>query len=60
MEQRDIIVEKYEEEENKLEEILDEEVDSNKLMAYDIAVFYNTYNLIFFEKEKHSTYRDND
>ena len=24
---------------------LDEEIDNNKLMAYDIAVFYNTYNL---------------
>ena len=23
----------------------DEEIDNNKLMAYDIAVFYNTYNL---------------
>ena len=24
---------------------MDEEVDNNRLMAYDIAVFYNTYNL---------------
>ena len=24
---------------------VDEEIDNNKLMAYDIAVFYNTYNL---------------
>ncbi len=24
---------------------IDEEIDNNKLMAYDIAVFYNTYNL---------------
>ena len=24
---------------------VDEEIDTNKLMAYDIAVFYNTYNL---------------
>ncbi len=37
-------------EENELEEIggqssIDEEIDSNRLTAYDIAVFYNTYNL---------------
>lgn len=28
-----------------LQNDLDEEIDNNKLMAYDIAVFYNTYNL---------------
>ena len=38
------------EEINKLDELefeqeVDEEIDDNKLMAYDIAVFYNTYNL---------------
>lgn len=27
------------------EQEVDEEIDDNKLMAYDIAVFYNTYNL---------------
>lgn len=27
------------------EQDIDEEIDDNKLMAYDIAVFYNTYNL---------------
>ena len=30
---------------NKFEEQIDEEIDSNTLTAYDIAVFYNTYNL---------------
>lgn len=43
-----------EEQANVLEELqediiendeIDEEIDNNKLMAYDIAVFYNTYNL---------------
>ena len=28
-----------------IEDEVDEEIDDNKLMAYDIAVFYNTYNL---------------
>lgn len=31
--------------ENEIDDEIDEEIDSNKLMAYDIAVFYNTYNL---------------
>lgn len=33
------------ESDNKIEEQIDEEIGSNTLTAYDIAVFYNTYNL---------------
>ena len=29
----------------EIEQEINEEIDDNKLMAYDIAVFYNTYNL---------------
>lgn len=32
-------------ENEEIDEEVDEEIDNNKLMAYDIAVFYNTYNL---------------
>ena len=32
-------------EEDNVEDGVDEEVDNNQLTAYDIAVFYNTYNL---------------
>lgn len=36
----------YQDSELNSEELeIDEEIDNNKLMAYDIAVFYNTYNL---------------
>ena len=48
MEHMDNVVnEKMEEElvEENLNEDIDEIVDDNKLMAYDIAEFYNTYNL---------------
>ncbi len=46
---REISDEPYDEEEQdkelEIESAVDEEIDDNKLMAYDIAVFYNTYNL---------------
>ena len=45
---KEIIVNEFydENEENEL----DEELDNNTLTAYDIAVFYNTYDANFIKK----------
>ena len=45
MDEKNMILYDDSDKELEAEALVDEEIDSNKLTAYDIAVFYNTYNL---------------